>query len=1805
MLTPSLNTVMTRLLIVAAVLATLMLFAPAASAQSDEPIEFAENSEDAVRVFTSSDPEGAQIDWDVTGLDADDFTIEDGYLMFVSPPDYENPTDRERDDDATTADLDETATSSDNLYIITVRASERRASGETGRALSTETDVMVQVTNEEEDGDVELSWLQPEVGTPITATLSDEDGVVGEIEWTWTVSRVTDPDPDVDGHWQASTGTVGDEPTMGLGVVSQDQDRDSNTYVPAGKCVTRQQGASDRLNGPCPDTAVTAMDEGRILRAFASYTDGEGEDKEAIGVSMYPVRAEVSSDSDAVENPENGSPGFTAGGDYTREVKESLAVGMEIPDPVTARDPNDDILSYDLWVNPGADNEEDPIATTTYQVNNVTYFTDMAFVSIDKATGQLTLTKTLSTESETPSGAMTDKRFYGDNGSTAGEYVVMVRAVDPSGETDVQVVTITAEGDNDPPKIVVGATELRVNEQDSDDDSYDGMPELTVRPPVGTVVGTDPITTGTEDQSNTYRASDEDARDQVTWSVEGDDASLFVLSAANLHGENEPRDLRFIDPPDYETPSDANGDSVYNVTVVATDEEDARDTIDVTIFVDNVQEDGEIALMAEGDNPDQPLTGMAITATLDDPDNDVAVITWQWSHADNIDTVTSSPIAGATESSYTPVTADDGKYLRVSVVYTDTLSKKDDLMTPGVDERVQEVQTVNNENVTMAKEPNATSSTPDGGVQYHLYSVKATSKFAVKVVPDPEDPDDPTEGPAFSASTIMRMVAENARIGDRVGDPVTAMRAVGYEMSSNTGDDANFSIDQHGQITVAGVGPNDDMRPDLNHEDKSSYTVLVEAEDSAGRTTLATVEIVLIDLNESPYFVENSREDGAALTNMPDDYMENRTAAVESFQAVDPDGGEIVWSLWGTDASDFTIDDGTLRFASPPDYETPSDRAHVVDPDDTANNDEAENNVYRLMVRATEAAAVGGGPDKYAELDVTVTVVNDNEPGMVELEWLQPQFNVEIDAMLDDEDESGSVTWTWYRSKVGNPDMEPDPSDMAGILTQWAAVDGTASGNTYTPNADDVGRYLLARAMYEYDADGTGVDPATTTHAIGVSANVVREAPGSNNSPDFRHNKTTRTVMESVAVGDPVGRPVKVDINEDPDILSYEIVTEAAQGDLANSDVIAADHPFFSIDKATGQVMVADELSFEDHVDEIEGSTDGRYRIVVRAVDPFGDSDAENYDDITVVITATDVNEAPSIVSGNSEIFIFEGDELSATTSQNLYTKSDPDRNDAPRWELNGDDGNLFQLSTPEDGIGRRIHFRSAPDFEAPQDMDGDNVYEVDVVVIDNLGARGVKAVRVEVMNNNEDGEVELGPMQPNIMDPATASLSDADGIMTGADDEETITSWQWYTTDAAAELCVVRDSNPTTNNRYVIVAEEANGDCPSDAGTSTEAISMLAGETSDTYDPGMDDIGNYLHVVVTYRDGYNKEDDPVTDDDERGAMMPLGANADRALIASFANAVQAMGDDSGTSTTSPDTAPMFEDDSPVITVPENTPSTGYVGGPILATDDGSEELTYEIGGANASRFFLARLTAVSTDPELYHNDVTATPAVDDDRDSGPAQIAVAAVTHLDADGSDDTYMVEVTATDAEGQRATAMVTIMVTNVNEAPSAPRGFSASARPMPTNTAPMFAATSTTFSVDENTTENTATGTVVGTVTATDADRGDTLAYSLDDGADAGSFSIDSATGEITTSAMLDYETQGSYMVTVTATDDDEATDMIYVTIMVNDLGLDTSYDADESGVIDGTEVLNAVRDYFDDLITGPEVLEVVRLYFENV
>ena len=83
------------------------------------------------------------------------------------------------------------------------------------------------------------------------------------------------------------------------------------------------------------------------------------------------------------------------------------------------------------------------------------------------------------------------------------------------------------------------------------------------------------------------------------------------------------------------------------------------------------------------------------------------------------------------------------------------------------------------------------------------------------------------------------------------------------------------------------------------------------------------------------------------------------------------------------------------------------------------------------------------------------------------------------------------------------------------------------------------------------------------------------------------------------------------------------------------------------------------------------------------------------------------------------------------------------------------------------------------------------------------------------------------------------------------------------------------------------------------------------------------------------------------------------------------------------------------------------------------------------------------------------------------------------------------------------------------------------------------------------------ENTASGQNIGTaVAATDADN-DTLTYILG-GTDAASFSIVSTSGQLQTSAALDYETKSSYTVTVSVSDGNGGSDSITVTINITDL-----------------------------------------------
>ena len=122
---------------------------------------------------------GHAISWDLRGADAALFTIDGGVLEFRAAPDYENPKDMDGNDEDVVGDATVTpdADANGNTYSIVIRAISSRDSDDTGPAETVDTTVVVTVMDVDEKGQVvTISWLQPEAGSQITASLTDPDG---------------------------------------------------------------------------------------------------------------------------------------------------------------------------------------------------------------------------------------------------------------------------------------------------------------------------------------------------------------------------------------------------------------------------------------------------------------------------------------------------------------------------------------------------------------------------------------------------------------------------------------------------------------------------------------------------------------------------------------------------------------------------------------------------------------------------------------------------------------------------------------------------------------------------------------------------------------------------------------------------------------------------------------------------------------------------------------------------------------------------------------------------------------------------------------------------------------------------------------------------------------------------------------------------------------------------------------------------------------------------------------------------------------------------------------------------------------------------------------------------------------------------------------------------------------------------------------------------------------------------------------------------------------------------------------------
>ena len=217
---------------------------------------------------------------------------------------------------------------------------------------------------------------------------------------------------------------------------------------------------------------------------------------------------------------------------------------VDVQNTVTTREVAENTKAGQAIGNPvvAEDKDINPVEVLTYTLEG----NDAGHFAIDRATGQI----------------MTKGALNIEGGDVS--YTVTVRATDPAGipgttaaegTSATIVVTITVTGVNEGPAITGDAEETFAEVEDAITDGYE------------------------------YMATDPEGNTPIVWSITGTDAGKFNIPST---GGN----LTFKAKPDYEAPGDANTDNVYEVTVVATDGEGNRSTMDVEVTVTNEDEDG-------------------------------------------------------------------------------------------------------------------------------------------------------------------------------------------------------------------------------------------------------------------------------------------------------------------------------------------------------------------------------------------------------------------------------------------------------------------------------------------------------------------------------------------------------------------------------------------------------------------------------------------------------------------------------------------------------------------------------------------------------------------------------------------------------------------------------------------------------------------------------------------------------------------------------------------------------------------------------------------------------------------------------------------------------------------------------------------------------------------------------------------------------------------------------------------------------------------------------------------------------------
>jgi VCBS repeat-containing protein len=1261
-------------------------------------------------------------------------------------------------------------------------------------------------------------------------------------------------------------------------------------------------------------------------------------------------------------------------------------------------------------------------------------------------------------------------------------------------------------------------------------------------------------------------ATDADG-DTLTFSISGGaDSGHFSIVGGNLV---------FNSAPDFEVPTDADGNNQYLVQVTVSDGNGGTDVQVITVTVTNGNEPPNFTSGGAGDPVIPENTTEVMTVTASDPDGDdltFSIVSGGDGADFDIDSDTGvltfdtapnfeAPADANSDNQYTvTVRATDGANpitMTITVTVTD-VNEPPAFMSPNapnVPENTTAVLTVTADD----PEGSAITYSLTGGADQAFFSINATTGALTFITGrDFEAPADANANNQYlvqvtasdGTNNVVQSIAvtvtgvdeapvvtsansasvpENttAVLTVTADDPEAA--ALAFSISGGA-DAADFSINATTGVLTFNAAPNFEAPADADANNQ--YLVQVTVDDGTNSVN-QIITVTVTDQNDAPVVTSTNS------TTVPEN-----TVAVLTVTATDEDGNALTYSITGgADAALFSINSttGALTFNAAPNFEAPADAGG--------------NNVYDVQVTANDGTT--GTAQNVAitvtDADEAPTVTSSNSANV-------PENTTAVLTVTGNDPEAATLTF----SISGGADAALfSINATTGVLTFNAAPNFEAPADADTNN-----QYLVQVTV----DDGANSVNQTITVTV-TNQNDAPVAPGT----------TIATVAENTVVVLSV-----TFTDEDGDTLTYSISG-------------GADAALFSINSSTGELTFNSAPDFEAPAD---ADADNQYLVQVTANDGTTGT-AHN-----VTITVTDVDEAPAFTSSSSASVA-----ENTTTAVMTVTASDPEGSALTYSISGGADAALFSINASTGALT----FNALPNFEAPADADANNQYLVQVTATDGTNTAN-QTITVTVTNQNDAPGITSGtafPVAENTTAVATVTGTDDDGnaltfsIGGGADaalfsinsatgvlsfnaapnfeapadaGADNVYNVQVTVNDGttsvnqpiAVTVTDVNEAPAFTSSNAASVAEnttaimtvtavdpEAAAVTYSLTGgadqaffsihTNTGALTFTSGRNFET--PADADANNTYIVQVTANDGTNNSaqtitvtvtnaNEPtvitssntatipentltaltVTATDPEGAPITfsLTGGADQALFSI----------DGSTGVLTFNAPPDFENPADAdadnqyvvqVTASDGTNDTNQTL-TITGTDDDEAPSITSSNTASVVENTTAVLTATATDPEV--NTITwsitgGADAADFSIDTNTGALTFSSAPDFEAPADADTdnsYIVEVTANDGTNNTAQT-ITVTVTDDNESPSI--------------------TSSNAFSVAEN-------STAVSTLTTSDPEN-DTITWSISGGADSALFSINTSTGALAFLAAPNFEspadadTNNDYVVQVTATD----------------------------------------------------------------